>query len=572
MTPNPSAPQNARRKMRAGGFWFWFACLTASVGAAADAASPGGDALAARLRRGQELYAANCAACHQLNGEGVAGVFPPLAASDFLADGPERGIRAVCEGLAGEIVVNGRTYAGVMPPVVIDDADVADVFTYVMHSWGNPGGVVEAERVRRIRSRTAVRTFERLQASSVFPPLPPPPPGFTLREVARLPQRGVRIASDGTGRTLFVLTEKGDVWALEPATGALRQVLSARKYLEQRPGDLGPPLFVLGLALDGQGRLYIASNQQNEAALPVQNIVTIYRTTTQVDGLPAEPKPWFQISYPGNSAYVHGVEHLAFGPDGLLYVGNGARTDGGQPTTGPRWHDGAETPLTASIWRLDPRVERPQVEIIARGVRNAYGFCWNERGEMIATENGPDADAPEELNLIEPGRHYGFPYAFADWTKKAYPHTPDAPPGLQFTRPIPNVGPDGGFAGEPLFTFDPHSCPGGIVYLGDDFPPGYRGTYVLARFGNLIGTGRDRGFDVLQATLTRDPQGQYQAAVKTLLAPLGRPIDVHLGGRGKLYICEFSRATSRAMSYALPGRILELAVAQHAAGERSGTK
>ena len=47
-------------------------------------------------------------------------------------------------------------------------------------------------------------------------------------------------------------------------------------------------------------------------------------------------------------------------------------------------------------------------------MRNAYGFCWNERGEMFATENGPDADAPEELNQIEQGRHYGFPYTFAN--------------------------------------------------------------------------------------------------------------------------------------------------------------
>ena len=64
---------------------------------------------------------------------------------------------------------------------------------------------------------------------------------------------------------------------------------------------------------------------------------------------------------------------------------------------------------------------------------------------MFLTENGPDADAPEELNLIESGRHYGFPYQFSDWTRKAYDRTPDAPEGLTLTVPIPNVGPDGGF-------------------------------------------------------------------------------------------------------------------------------
>ena len=56
------------------------------------------------------------------------------------------------------------------------------------------------------------------------------------------------------------------------------------------------------------------SNQQNESTLPAQNIVTIYRTTTLVDGLPAEPNVWFQTSYPGNSGYLHGLEHIAFLP------------------------------------------------------------------------------------------------------------------------------------------------------------------------------------------------------------------------------------------------------------------
>ncbi len=518
--------------------------------------------LTPRLQRGQELYARNCVSCHLLNGEGVPGVFPPLAKSDYLAADLERAIRAICEGLTGEIVVNGRTYAGAMPPIVIDDDEVADVLTYVLNNWDNPGGAVSADTVRSVRGRTAFKTFERLKSASVFPPLPEAPEGFTLREVARLAQKGVRLASDGTGKTLFVLSEIGDVWELDIASGNLRQILWAKRYLEKRPGDLGGPLFVLALARDAEGRLYIGSNQQNEATLPVQNIVTIYRTSTFVDGVPAEPKIWFQTSYPGNVAYIHALEHMAFGPDGLLYVGSGARTDGGQPSEGPRWHVGGETPVTACLWRIDPRAEKPTFEIYARGIRNAYGFCWNDRGEMIATENGPNADAPEELNLIERGKHYGFPYTYADWpvARKAYPETPDAPPGLEMTRPIPNLGPDGGFRGEPLSTFDPHSSPGGIVFLGDDFPAGYRGTYVLARFGNLIKGERDSGFDVLRATLSRDASGGYQAHVHTLLANLGRPIDVHLTGRGKIYIVEYSRGTSNAVPFQLPGRVLELAV------------
>ena len=515
----------------------------------------------ARMQRGQELYVRNCFACHQLDGAGVPGTFPPLAKSDYLLADVERSIKVVCEGLTGDLVVNGQKYSGVMPPVVLDDPDVADIFTYILNSWGNPGGEVSADTVARVRSRSRIKTFERLKADSAYPPLPSAPDGFTLREVARLPQKAARMASDGTGRTLYLLSENGDVFHLEVATGNVRLLIAANSYLERRPGDLGPPLFVIALTLDREGRLYIGSNQQNESTLPVQNIVTIYRTTKFTNGLPAEPQVWFQTQYPGNSGYVHGLEHIAFGPDGMLYANSGARTDAAQPGRGGKWYTGGETPVTACIWQINPRSEPPAMTVFAQGIRNAAGFCWNDRGEMFATENGPTAHAPEELNLIERGKHYGFPYTFGDLgATKVYSHTPDAPQDLQLTLPIPNLGPDGGFDGKPCYTFDAHSSPAGIVFLGDDFPEGYRGTFVLARFGNMEKLPRDAGFDVLHATLSRDAEGKYQAHVRTLLAPLGRPMDVHLGAGGKIFVLEYSRATNNAMSYALPGRVLELAV------------
>ena len=84
---------------------------------------------------------------------------------------------------------------------------------------------------------------------------------------------------------------------------------------------------------------------------------------------------------------------------------------------------------------------------------------------------------------------------------------------------------------------------------------------MLTRFGNFIRTPKDHvGYDLLRATLRKNSRGIYEARVETLLAPLGRPTDVHLGGNGKLYVCEYSRATNNASSYSLPGRILELAV------------
>jgi glucose/arabinose dehydrogenase/mono/diheme cytochrome c family protein len=528
------------------------------IGSNARAASPSAE----QMERGRTVYQQNCFICHQLNGLGLPGTYPPLAKSDYLFEDRARAIRVIIEGLSGEIRVNGRRFAGAMQPVLINNEQIADVLTFVGNSWGNEWDPFTAEEVQQVRRRTPYKTFEALVAASQFPPLPTPPEGFTIREVVKMPANPLRIASDGSGRMLYVLTgNNGDVWRVDPVNNALKQVLWGSKYLEKRPKDLGGPIILVGMVMDKEGRLYIGSNQQNEETLPVQNIVTIYRTTETLAGDPASPKPWYQTNYPGNGAYVHGLEGMAFAPDGALFVANGARTDAGQLGGEPRFYGKGETELTSSIWRIDPKTTPPSMEVFARGIRNGYGLAFNEAGELFESENGPDAHAPEELNLIEKGKHYGFPYRFGDWTRKAYGHTPDAPEGLEFTLPIVNLGPDGGYSGTPLYSFHPHSSPGGMAFLGSDFPEGWRGTLLMSRFGNFIRSPEPHmGFDVLQIKLHKNAKGVYESHVHTALAPLGRPNDVHVSGKGKVYISEYARATNSFASYSLPGRILELAV------------
>jgi glucose/arabinose dehydrogenase len=531
----------------------------ASLLRAAEAAPPSPEV----LERGKTLFLQHCFICHQLNGQGLPGTYPPLAKSDYLLQNKDRSIRVLIEGLSGEIQVNGRRFAGAMPPVMLEDGPLADVLTYVRNSWGNAEGVVTAEEVAAVRSKTAYPTYERMVASTRFPPLPAPPDGFSLREVVKMPSNPVRIASDGTGKSLYILTGgNGDVWRLDPGASVLKQVFWGDKYLEHRPGDLGGPVILVGMAMDRDRRLYVGSNQQNNSRKPAQNNVTIYRTTLAVDAQGVEMKPWFQTNYPGNYAYLHGLEGMTVGPDGMLYVANGARTDGGQGGGEPDWFGGGEMELTSSIWRIDLAAEHPVLEVFARGIRNGYGLCFNDKGELFESENGPDAHAPEELNHIQKGHHYGFPYRFGDWTTKAYGHTPEPPPGIEFTLPVANLGPDGGFDGAPLYTFDPHSSPGGLAWLGDDFPEGWRGSLLMTRFGNFIhGPRKDSsGFDLLQIKLRKNASGVYEAHVHTVLAPLGRPTDVHVSGKGRVYIAEYSRATNSAGSFSLPGRILELSV------------
>ncbi|HXW04985.1 MAG TPA: copper-containing nitrite reductase [Vicinamibacterales bacterium] len=105
-----------------------------------------------RIERGQRTYTAICAACHQPNGSGMAGAFPPLVAADFLNADRQRAIRAVVDGLAGEIVVNGTPFNSVMPALGLSDEEVANVLTYVYSQWGNAGYDITPEEVRRVRA------------------------------------------------------------------------------------------------------------------------------------------------------------------------------------------------------------------------------------------------------------------------------------------------------------------------------------------------------------------------------------------------------------------------------------
>jgi nitrite reductase (NO-forming) len=107
--------------------------------------------LTERLDRGRRVYGRTCIACHQANGQGVPGTFPPLAGSDFLNDNPRRAIGIVLNGLTGPVVVKGTTYNAVMPALRLGDDDIAYVLTYVLSQWGNSGAVVSREEVRHAR-------------------------------------------------------------------------------------------------------------------------------------------------------------------------------------------------------------------------------------------------------------------------------------------------------------------------------------------------------------------------------------------------------------------------------------
>lgn len=89
------------------------------------------------IERGQLLYEDLCLRCHMPNGEGVPGVFPPLANSDYL-NNIKATIRIIkYGGIKEDLVVNGVTYNGYMESQGLSNDEIADVTNYILNTWGN---------------------------------------------------------------------------------------------------------------------------------------------------------------------------------------------------------------------------------------------------------------------------------------------------------------------------------------------------------------------------------------------------------------------------------------------------
>ena len=94
-----------------------------------------------------------CQTCHQADGKGTPGAFPPLVGQkDHMGD-CQKHAGMVINGLNGELVVDGVTYNGVMTPQgeLLDDLKIAAVLTYERNSWGNDFGGCSPEEVAKAR-------------------------------------------------------------------------------------------------------------------------------------------------------------------------------------------------------------------------------------------------------------------------------------------------------------------------------------------------------------------------------------------------------------------------------------
>lgn len=106
------------------------------------------------INRGKTVYTVSCQSCHQPNGEGFSGVFPPLAGSDHLKpDNSTYLINVILKGQNEKITVNGTDYSVPMTSLAhLSDREIADVLNYIGNSWGNAFKTITEEQVKTQRS------------------------------------------------------------------------------------------------------------------------------------------------------------------------------------------------------------------------------------------------------------------------------------------------------------------------------------------------------------------------------------------------------------------------------------
>lgn len=105
---------------------------------------------------GGQVYTSHCIACHQATGQGLPGVFPPLAGSEWVNGKASTAIQIVLHGIHGSLTVKGSVYKGQMPTFKdqLGDAEIAAVLSHVRASFGNSAGRITAGQVKAERAKT----------------------------------------------------------------------------------------------------------------------------------------------------------------------------------------------------------------------------------------------------------------------------------------------------------------------------------------------------------------------------------------------------------------------------------
>jgi len=211
---------------------------------------------------------------------------------------------------------------------------------------------------------------------------------------------------------------------------------------------------------------------------------------------------------------LHQNNGLVQGPDGRLYLGMGTASNA--------------TPSKESDWNgtvLSFDADAGRTEVFARGLRNPFDLAFDAQGRLYATDNSVDPplvrNAPEELNLVQRGGHYGHPWAWGSITRKDL------------------AVPDGVSLQPPLVELPPHASANGLLYYDGGMFSDLQGKLITAEFGSYLAGHRQAGRRL--SVITPPAPGSTTTGAATTWASgfLGRPVDLAQGPDGSIYVSDF---------------------------------
>lgn len=334
---------------------------------------------------------------------------------------------------------------------------------------------------------------------STSTPLPPTPTtqvqvpdGFKLSVAYDQLELPTSIATDGKH---FFVTEfdSGKVLRLTDTDGddVFDEILTFADGLE----------YPRGLAVrPDTGEVYVASLGQINALRDKDGDGVAEENRLVIDNL-----YYFDASHANNG--------IAFGPDGRLYVAEGAprlkdmKIDGNKFSVKGK----GNTDFAGKVLSIKP--DGTDVQTMAAGFRNPFDLAFARDGTLYATDNGEDTiDADvhgDELNRIVKGDDYGYPFVYG-------PPPPDSKTAA------------------PLINFPRDTSPDGlVVYDADKFPADFRGDVLLALFW--------KGRSIARAH--KDASGKW--VYEDFVSNLDRPIDLTVGSDGAVYIVDMNTGERR---------------------------
>jgi glucose/arabinose dehydrogenase len=271
-----------------------------------------------------------------------------------------------------------------------------------------------------------------------------------------------------------------------------------------------------------KGFLYIATNP---------TVLKVKYANGKIEGAPVKV-----IDLPVSTT-PHWTRTIGFGKDGKMYVAIGSSCN--------LCEDEDTRRTTIMVCNVDDGAKKPECRVYAKGLRNAIGFDWDTNGVMWADDMGQDRLGEEkpadEINRIEDGKHYGWPYFIEN--NEPNPDLKDPKGSLKPEQATP-----------PALALQPHASPIDLrFYKGKKFPAAYRNAMFVALHGSSPNARKERIPGSVVRVVFKDgkPAGVEDFVTGWMKdgQVMGRPAGLITGADGALYISDDNKGFIYRVSY-----------------------